>query len=235
MASQKGVPIKIIMSFTDKPISFLVSQPGKELKDVESIGMGQRFAPLSYMISKFIKENNMSSEVIFLDNEIIYNAQLLNGAVDAIIGTNPVFVFEFQKEGFNVAKIFEDNEMIFGGLVVTNDKIKNNPKEIEKVVKSMQEAIGFIRTNPQETKELLFEYFALEKNEDNKKMVEDTYSIFVQYLLDTGIPKETATKSLIQFVKAGEFESFEDIDNQTVSQEEMEKSFDFRFLTPNAN
>jgi ABC-type nitrate/sulfonate/bicarbonate transport system substrate-binding protein len=123
--------------------------------------------------------------------------------------------------------------MIFGGLVTTDEKIANNSEEIEKVAKSVQDAIKFIKKNPRETKELIFEYFGLEQNEDNKKTVDDVYSLFAQCLLSDGVPQEEGITKLIQYVKAGQFESFEDLDNQTVSPEEIDKSFDFRFLDAN--
>lgn len=231
VASQTGVPIKTVMAFTDKPLLFLIIRPGLELKDMKLVGLAGRFSPATYLTQKLIKENGISCEVVFLENELATNAQLSNGTIDAALSLNTVAISKFQGEGFGVSRIFEDSDMIFGGLVATDEKIKNSPEEIAKVAKSVQDAIKFIKTKPQETKELIFEYFGLENNEANKKIADDAYSIFAQYLLDKGVPRENGINKLIQYVKAGQFKSFEDVDNQTVSAEDINKSFDFNFLS----
>lgn len=229
-ASQKGFPVKIVMAFLDRPFSLLVSRVGTELSNFKNLGVVQRLTPQHYLTLKLIKENSMPAEIIFTGTELASNVQLSQGMVDAIMSTNPVAIFKFREEGFDIIETADDSKMIFGGLVTTDEKIENDPEEIEKVVKSWQSAVEFIRTEPEETKDLLFEYFMLERNETNERILESTYSIALEYFLDKGIPQEAAIEKLIQFIKAGEFESIEEIESQIVTQEDIEKSFDSRFL-----
>ncbi len=227
-ASQKGLAVKTIILFSENPSYYLVGRPGLELKDLKTIAVSSRLVPMHYLALKVIDENDLPAEIVFSGESPVTSKVLLTkGRVDAAIIPIPT-AFQLREEGLTLLKFFDDE--IAQGLVTNDDKIRNNPEEVEKIVKAVQLAIEFIKTNPQETKELLFEFYNLERNEINEKIVEETYSIANQVFLDKGIPKGTGVNKLIQLAKAGNFESFEDIENQTITLEDVAKSFDFRFL-----
>jgi len=229
-ASLEGTPIKAIVAFADGSPYSLVAQPGLELKDLKTIGASSLYSGPHYQAIKLIEENNIPATVSFLGNDPTQHiTALFEASVDGAI-IAPPYVFLLQEDGFVVLESFSDVRILFSGLTTRDEKIKDNPEEAEKIIESVQSAVEFIRTNPQETKDLLFEFFELEKNEKNEKAVEDTYLSMKGYFSTEGTLDEETIEEVIQFAKTEQFTSFKDVKNQSVSPEDIAKVFDFSLL-----
>jgi ABC-type nitrate/sulfonate/bicarbonate transport system substrate-binding protein len=229
-ASLEETPIKTIMAFADGSPYYLVLQPGLELKDLKTIGVSSPHSGPHYQAMKLIEENDIPATVSFLGNSPAQHiTALFEASVDGAVVTPP-YVFLLREDGFTVLEPFGDVRVLFSGLTTRNEKIENNPEEVEKVIKTVQSAVEFIRTNPQETRDLLFEFFELEKNEKNEKAVEDTYLFMKGYFSTEGTLDEETIREVIQFAKTEQFASFKDVKNQSVSPEEIAKAFDFSLL-----
>jgi ABC-type nitrate/sulfonate/bicarbonate transport system substrate-binding protein len=227
-ASQKDAPIKIVMFLQEEQRPILLAQPGLELGELKNIAFANSHSPIHYSALKLITENDLGAEIIAVDGSpAISTAMLTQKQVDAALKVAPE-AFQLEDQGYVLLKRLGDSLPI--GLTTKEDKIANNPEEIEKVISAVLSAVEFIKNNPEETKEFIFKSFNLKKNETNERIVEMTYSIIKETNLETGRLDEEKIATLIKFAKAGSFETLEDIESQTVTQEEVAKSVDLRFL-----
>jgi len=222
----QGAPIKIIMALTGSTFLTLIAQPNLTLNDLKTIGIPTWFDPPNYMALRLIEENNLSAEIIAAGSIPGAPALLVSGEVNALIH-DVVTAFKLREEGYPILKIFDDQ--IPQGLTTSDYKIENNPKEVERIVKAIQSGLTFIKNNPQETQELLFNFLKLERNETNQKIVEELHSIFKQKVNETGAPSQEEIETLIKIAKASEYQSFEDVESQIVTQEDVATVFDLRF------
>jgi len=228
--SLEEASMRSIMALTSSSHHFLVIQPGLELKDLKTIGVNSPSSGSHYQALKLIEENDIPATISFLGNNPAQHiTALLEGSVDGALLTPP-YVFLLQENGFTVLEPSSDVRIMFSGLTARNDKIENNPEEARRIIKALRSAIEFIGTNPQGTKDLLFEYFELEKDETNEKVVENTYLFTKQFFSEKGTLDEETMRKVIQFAKTEQFTSFEDVKNQSVSPEDIAKVFDFSLL-----
>ena len=94
------------------------------------------------------------------------------------------------------------------------------------MVYALQQAREFIVTEPEETKKLILKLFKLKEVEENLQMVEKMYLIWER----RNISADEVTELLTQIVKAGDFETVQEVEEQVVTPEELQKVFDLRFV-----
>lgn len=229
-ASLKEIPVKTIMCMVPYTDFGLFSKPNLELKDIKTIGISNWVTPPHYFALKVIEENNLSAEIIPAGSLGTQLQLLLQGKVDAVVASPAVLVeLQIQEHGYETLKFFE--EELPQGLVTTDEKIKNNSEEVEKVVKAFSLGVDFIKDNPEETKELLFTFLELEENEFNKNLIEKYYNSFREgYFSNDGIISKEGAEISIKLAKAGNYETLEDIESQIVTEEDMAACFDFSFI-----
>jgi len=230
MASLQGGSIKIIMGFFEKtPPYVLVAQPGLGLNDLVVIGITHWQTPSHYLALKIIEENNLSAEIVPAGQYEAVLPLLATKQIDATVVPMTIGAFRLTQVGnYTILKVFD--EEISEGLVTTEDKIKNNPEEVEKMVKAVLSAIKFIKDNPEESKELLFEFAGLDKTEPNQKIVEEVYIMLRENFGERGVYGDKGINTLIKLSKAGIYETLEDIEKQIVTDEDIAAVFDFRFV-----
>jgi len=227
VASQKGLPVKTFMLFSENNPYFLVGQKGSKINDIKNIGLGVGIPMHFYVAKKFILENDIPAEIIYINNVSAVTAALKSGSVDAVIRSIPD-VFKLHMEEFPILKDF--NIQIGQGLITYDDKIKNNPEEVKKIIQAIKEAISFIKNKPEETKKILLENWKMDDNETNRKIVDDSYDIMKKSFLENGPTEGTAVDMLVRIAKAGDFKYPQDVDGQIVTTEDIAKSFDFSLI-----
>jgi NitT/TauT family transport system substrate-binding protein len=227
-ASLHGAPIKTVMNLMEHSFFALNTQPGLELNDIKSIGIMNWFGLSHYLALRTIKEHNLSAKIIASQSIQGAPALLITGQVDALV-QDILSSLQLQKEGYPIVETF-NHVKLAQGLTTSNDKIENHPEEVRKMIKAIQSSIAFIQNNPQETKELLWKYLGWEKDEDYQPMMEELYSNLVQGIAEGGTFTEEEINMLIKIGKTDEFNDLEDIEKQEVTEEDIAKAFDFRFL-----
>lgn len=231
-ASLRGAPIKIIIFPIKHQTLFIVGQPGLELNDLKTITILSQYSSEHYHLLKFIKENNLEITIIAFKTwegnplQELKNL-LLNDEVDAIL-ISPYQAFQLRAQGFSILDAIIDE--VPSGLSVRNDKIEKNPEEIQKVIRALEKTAEFIVTNPEETKKLILKIWDLEKTEENLKKIEEYYPLLRDSFDRTDVPYDEGAELLIKLVKAGEFETIQEVEEQIVTREELDKVFDFRFV-----
>jgi ABC-type nitrate/sulfonate/bicarbonate transport system substrate-binding protein len=229
-ASLEGSPIKSIMALADGSPYFLVAQPGSELKDLRTIGVNSAYSAPHYQILKLIEDNSLPATISFLGNDQSRHITAMYEAVVDAVLLAPPHAFLLQDKGFSILDPFNNTKIMFSGLATRDDKIEDSPEEIKKIISAMQSATDFIRTNPQETKDILFEYFELERNETNIRAIEDTYAVATQYFSGVKPLSEENIEGVIRLAKAERFTSSKNVDDQSVSPEDVLKTFNFGLL-----
>lgn len=228
-ASQNGFPAKILLALSEKSSNFLVGQAGADLKDLKTLGVSQPFGPQHYQALELIDRDAPSAKILFLKGASGVRAQIIAKAIDAGI-VSAAAAFQLEDKGFKILKSLQGENLVDGGLVTTDDKIKNEPEEIRKVIAAVRSAINFIKTDPAQTQEMLLDYYSFEKNDANKKITEKIYQVAKEYFLADGLPQESSVINSMRFAKSADTESFADINGKTISQENIAKSFNFEFL-----
>ena len=231
--SLRGAPIKTIMLTGRYSGVSLVSQPELELNDLKTIGIDFQHAYQRYQALKFFEENNLKVEVITPKTEELFMVReelqslLKNGKVDAILVMSS-HALRLQALGFPILADFVG--ILPSGLAVRNDKIEKNPEEIKKVVRAFERTMEFIVTEPEETKNLLLKFWSLEETKENLAMIEEYYSLLRESFDRKNVSYDEGAELLIKLAKAGEFETLQEVEEQVVTQEELDKVFDFRFV-----
>jgi len=227
----RNAPIKTIMLTARYKESYVVTRPELEINDLKTIGIlfqGILFQlPLYYQGLKFIEENDLETEIITVETRQELQDLLQIGKADAIL-TAWGRAVRFQTQGFPILDIIVDELPSY--LTARNDKIEKNPEEVQKMIRTLEKTMEFIVTEPEETKRLLLRYWELKETKENLVMVEDYYPIIKTAYNRRGVPYDKGAKLLIQIAKAGEFETLQEVEEQVVTQEELDKVFDFRFV-----
>ena len=231
-ASQKDEPIKVIMAYGKNSCLAMATQPKLKISNIKKIAVSNLLTPPHYQALKFIHDNKLSAEVIATgESPGIVIAMLKNKQADAAI-QSVIAIIGLKDSGYTFLKTFYDEELP-QGLATTDEKIQNNPGEIKKVIKSIQSSLQFIQNNPDETKTLLLKFSRMEINETNQKIVEEAYPVIKQTFTVGNVPSQEGINNLIKLGKAGVYKTFQDITKQTVSEADIAKSFDFRFVENN--
>lgn len=236
-ASLRGAPIKTIIVPSTPSAScavfFLIALPGLKLNDLKTVGVFSQYTFQYYLVLKFIEENNLDAKIISSGSqEAPWGTQelqslLLANKVDAILlRTFPAE--QLQSQGFPILATLIDTTP--STLSVRDDKIEKSPGEIKKVVRVMEKGIEFTVTNPKETMGLVLKYLGLKKTEKNIQIIEKEYSICEATHDKNNIPIDKKMELLIKVVKAKDFETTQEVEEQIVTQEEFDKVFDFRFV-----
>ena len=228
-ASLKGGELKVVKFFF--PTFGLVGKPGLKIENINKIGITVWNSASHYAALKVIAENDLDAEIVVANTPApaALLALLHTGRVDALF-VDSFDMFQLEEEGYSVlVEIFDDWNLL-AGLVTTDEKLKNNPEEVEKVIKAIREAKEFIITNPQKTKDLFFTYRGLEKNQINQRIVDKYYPLLIRSAAKTGLPFEKDINLIIKLAKVDNFEELENIEKQIVTFEDLAKVFDLRFL-----
>ena len=227
-ASLKGASISSVMLTSKGPYHILVAQPGLEINELKTIGISFLNTPPHYQALKFMKEYNLELEIIASGTPAATVAMLVRGDVDAII-TVDLRAVQLQAEGFQLLKKFDD---IYPSILSTKkEKIENNPEEVQGVINALQKSIEYIlQTGPEEISEFMLKHFGMNATEENLKLVKSAYPFIVKELDRRGLAVDEGIEIVIKHSKAGNYQTLQDIEGQTVTQEEIRQVFDSRFV-----
>ena len=235
-ASLRNAPIKTIMLPERGLTFFLVAQPEIEtLGDLNTIAISYGYAPklFYYPTRKFIEEHNLEVELIIpeatIENYPFLEIQnwLLKGEVDAVF-IDSAAAYSLQAQGFQI--LGSAFYILPAGLSVREDRIEKNPEEVQKAVSALEKTMDFIVSKSEETKKLILKAWNLEETEENINLVNNYYPFLKDTINRRDVPYDEGAELLIQIAKAGEFETLEEVEKQVVTQEELDKVFDFRFV-----
>lgn len=161
-AAAKGMPVKVVMGWWDRPLHIMVGKPGvKDIKELKQkrIAISSIGSTPHVMVREALKAAGMDPDrdVIFMTigGSSARLAALQSGTVDAT-PLDVAFVEQVDKLGLSNFLYFGDIvDLPLGGLGVSAEKIKSNPEQIKRMIRATLKGLRFFKNNKEETLEIL--------------------------------------------------------------------------------
>jgi len=219
----RGAPIKAIFYGADRPMYYLVAQ--KEIRSVaelkgKRVGVSQ-FGGTSDLAARLVLkhfgvEPERDALIIQIGSEGTRIAALRVGSVAAIIVPVPAVVL-LKRDGFNEISFVGDVvEFASNGYSTTDQRIKEHPQEVKKVLRAMYRGLRFAKENPEGTIGVIQKEWKVEP-----EIAKESYTAIVKALNDDGIIGEKQLKMHFDIIRKTE---------KNIGEIPVEKVVDFRLL-----
>ena len=219
----KGLPLKAIFYGADRPMYYLVAQ--KEIRSVgelrgKRIGVSQ-FGGTSDLSARLALrhygvEPDKDAIMIQIGAEGIRMAALRAGSVSAIIVPVPAVAI-LKREGFNEVSFVGDVvEFASNGYTTTEQRIKEHPQEVKKVVRSLYRGLRYAKENPEGTIAVIQREWKVDP-----EIAKESYRAIVKALNEDGIIGEKQLKIHFDLIRKVE---------KNIGEIPVDKVVDFRLL-----
>lgn len=219
----RGMPLKAIFYGADRPMYYLVAQ--KDIRSVaelrgKRIGVSQ-FGGTSDLSARLALrhygvEPDKDAIMIQIGAEGIRMAALRAGSVSAIIVPVPA-VAVLKREGFNEVSFVGDVvEFASNGYTTTEQRIKENPQEVKKVVRSLYRGLRYAKENPEGTVAVIQREWKVDP-----EIAKESYRAIVKALNEDGIIGEKQLKIHFDLIRKVE---------KNIGEIPVDKVVDFRLL-----
>jgi NitT/TauT family transport system substrate-binding protein len=204
-AAVRGLPVKLVFISSAKPQFDLMSQPAiKSVQDLKGkiIGISSRGGSNDLMTQMILQKNglvpNKDVTLIIVGGQEESALALRAGRVAAALMTPPR-PFMLQREGFNRIAYSGDYMATYpnGGIGVTDEKIKNDPAEVQAFVKATIKALQFSRQNRAEMVKIMPAYLGIK----DPALIEQLYDLYLSRLSRDGSTDESWMKGAIEFTQ----------------------------------
>jgi NitT/TauT family transport system substrate-binding protein len=219
----RGLPLKAIFYGADRPMYYLVAQ--KDIRSVpelrgKRIGVSQ-FGGTSDLSARLALrhygiEPEKDAILIQIGSEGVRMAALRAGSVSAIIVPVPAVAI-LKREGFNEVSFVGDVvEFASNGYTTTEQRIKEHPQEVKKVVRSLYRGLRFAKENPEGTIGVIQREWKVDP-----EIAKGSYQAIVKALNEDGIIGEKQLKIHFDLIRRSE---------KNLGEIPVEKVLDFRLL-----
>ena len=219
----RGLPLKAIFYGADRPMYYLVAQ--KEIRSVtelrgKRVGVSQ-FGGTSDLSARLALryygvEPDKDAIMIQIGAEGVRMAALRAGSVSAIIVPVPA-VSVLKRDGFNEVSFVGDVvEFASNGYTTTEQRIKENPQEVKKVIRSLYRGLRYAKENAEGTIAVIQREWKVDP-----EIATDSYRAIVKALNEDGIIGEKQLKIHFDLIRKVE---------KNIGEIPVEKVVDFRLL-----
>ena len=219
----RGLPLKAIFYAADRPMYYLVAQ--KDIRTVaelkgKRIGVSQ-FGGTSDLSARLaLKHYGVEPErdalLIQIGAEGTRMAALRAGSVAAIIVPVPA-VAVLKREGFNEVSFVGDVvEFASNGYTTTEQRIKEHPQEVKKVVRALYRGLRYAKENPEGTIGVIQKEWKVDP-----EIAKESYRAIVKALNEDGIITEKQLRVHFDIIRRSE---------KNIGEIPIEKVVDFRLL-----
>ena len=219
----RGLPLKAIFYAADRPMYYLVAQ--KEIRSVaelkgKRIGVSQ-FGGTSDLSARLALrhygvEPDKDALLIQIGAEGTRMAALRAGSVAAIIVPVPA-VAVLKREGFNEVSFVGDVvEFASNGYTTTEQRIKEHPQEVKKVVRALYRGLRYAKENPEGTIGVIQKEWKVDP-----EIAKESYHAIVKALNEDGIISEKQLKVHFDIIRRTD---------KNIGEIPVEKVTDFRLL-----
>jgi NitT/TauT family transport system substrate-binding protein len=219
----RGLPLKAIFYGADKPMYYLVAQ--KEIRSVaelkgKRVGVSQ-FGGTSDLAARLaLKHYGVEPEkdalLIQIGAEGTRMAALRAGSVSAIIVPVPA-VAVLKREGYNEVSFVGDVvEFASNGYSTTDQRIREHPQEVKKVVRALYRGLRYAKENPEGTIGVIQKEWKVDA-----EIAKGSYQAIVKALNDDGIIGEKQLKIHFDLIRRME---------KNIGEIPIDKVIDFRLL-----
>ena len=219
----RGLPLKAIFYGADKPMYYLVAQ--KEIRSVaelkgKRVGVSQ-FGGTSDLAARLaLKHYGVEPEkdalLIQIGAEGTRIAALRAGSVSAIIVPVPA-VAVLKREGYNEVSFVGDVvEFASNGYSTTDQRIREHPQEVKKVVRALYRGLRYAKENPEGTIGVIQKEWKVDA-----EIAKGSYQAIIKALNDDGIIGEKQLKIHFDLIRRME---------KNIGEIPIDKVVDFRLL-----
>jgi ABC-type nitrate/sulfonate/bicarbonate transport system substrate-binding protein len=203
-AGVRGVPVKLVTVFQDKPGWDLIAQP-----DIKSIAQlrGKNVAimspegSLAVVAREIFRKNGIDPTkdvnlVVMGGDEVRFPA-LQTKSIQATL-FNTATSIRAQKEGFTkLANASEYANLIEGGLATSNDKIKQNPEKTFRFVRAALKGLNFFVTRREQAIKYMMDGLRMK----DRDLTASIYDIQTKLVLREGFSDDAVLQSMIDAMK----------------------------------
>ena len=203
-AAVRAVPVKIVTVFQDKPGWDLIAQP-----DIRSVAQlrGKNIAimspegSLAVVAREILRKNGIDPTkevnlVVMGGDEVRFPA-LQTKSIQATL-FNTAMSIKAQKEGFTKLAMASDYaNLIEGGFATSNDRIKQNPEKIFRLIRAALKGIHFFVSK----KEPAIKYMMEALRMKDRELVNTIYDIQSKLVLRDGFTDDKVLQSMIESMK----------------------------------
>lgn len=203
-AAVRAVPVKIVTVFQDKPGWDLIAQP-----DIKAIAQlrGKNIAimspegSLAVVAREILRKNGLDPTkdvnlVVMGGDEVRFPA-LQTKSIQATL-FNTGMSLRAQKQGFTKLAVASDYaNLIEGGLATSNDKLKQNPDRIFRLIRAGLKGINFFVTK----REPAIKYMSNALKLTDRELISSIYDIQSKLILSEGFSDDTVLQSMIDAMK----------------------------------
>lgn len=219
----RGLPLKAIFYGADRPMYYLVAQ--KDIRSVpelrgKRIGVSQ-FGGTSDLSARLALrhygiEPEKDAILIQIGAEGVRMAALRAGSVSAIIVPVPAVAI-LRRDGFNEVSFVGDVvEFASNGYTTTDQRLKENPQEVKKVVRAIYRGLRYAKENPEGTIAVIQKEWKVDP-----EIAKGSYQAIVKALNEDGIIGEKQLKIHFDLIRKAD---------KNIGEIPVDKVVDFRLL-----
>jgi ABC-type nitrate/sulfonate/bicarbonate transport system substrate-binding protein len=203
-AAVRGVPVKLVTVFQDKPGWDLIAQP--DIKSVtqlrgKNIAIMSPEGSLAVVAREILRKNGLDPAkdvnlVVMGGDEVRFPA-LQTKAIQATL-FNTAMSIRAQKEGFSkLGTASEYANLIEGGLATSTEKIKQSPERIYRFVRGSLKGLNYFVAK----RETALKYMMDALRMKDRDLATTIYDIQTRLLLKDGYSDEKLLQSMIEDMK----------------------------------
>jgi ABC-type nitrate/sulfonate/bicarbonate transport system substrate-binding protein len=203
-AAVRGVPVKIVTVFQDKPGWDLIAQP--DIKSVaqlrgKNIAVMSPEGSLAVVAREILRKNGIDPtkdvNLVTMGGDEVRFPALQTKSIQATL-FNTAMSLKAQKEGFTKLAVASDYaNLIEGGLSTSNDRIKQSPDKIFRFIRAALKGLNFFVVKREPSIKYMTE--ALRMND--RELVNAIYDIQSKLVLREGFTDDKVLQSMIEEMK----------------------------------
>jgi ABC-type nitrate/sulfonate/bicarbonate transport system substrate-binding protein len=203
-AAVRGVPVKIVTVFQDKPGWDLIAQP--DIKSVaqlrgKNIAVMSPEGSLAVVAREILRKNGIDPtkdvNLVTMGGDEVRFPALQTKSIQATL-FNTAMSLKAQKEGFTKLAMASDYaNLIEGGLSTSNDRIKQSPEKMFRFIRASLKGLNFFVVKREQSIKYMKE--ALRMND--RELVNAIYDIQSKLVLREGFTDDKVLQSMIEEMK----------------------------------
>jgi len=203
-AAVRGVPVRLVTVFQDRPSWDLIAQP--EVKSIaqlrgKNIAVMSPEGSLAIVAREMLRKNGLDPtkdvNLVTMGGDEVRFPALQTKSIQATLFSTAMSI-KAQKEGFiKLGNASEYANLIEGGLATAQDKIKQNPEKIFRFIRGALKGLNFYVTK----REPAIKYMMDTLRMKDRELVSSIYDILTPLALREGFSDDKVLQTMIDEMK----------------------------------
>ena len=203
-AAVRGVPVKIVTVFQDKPGWDLIAQP--EIKSIgdlrgKNIAIMSPEGSLAVVAREILKRNGLDPSkdvnLVVMGGDSVRYPALQAKAIQATL-FNTGMSIQAQKDGFTkLAAASDYANLIDGGLATANDKIRQNPERLFRFIRATLKGINYFASK----REPAIKYMMDALRMKDRELASAIYDLYSKLIVHEGYSEDKILQTMIDEMK----------------------------------